>query len=124
MTDPQKFPPITQTTQQQAAEELSSGYRIDRRRKTAAQDPNHDERCAQLEAIRLTKEKVEAELALLREADKSLAKVQSILLQMKELAALAKNSSLTTAERKGLNKKILLLQKEMNRISLTYKSYE
>jgi flagellin-like hook-associated protein FlgL len=114
-----RVPDITHDTQQKAADEISSGYRRNLIKKYTPDSSNSSSFQEQLDAINHAIDQAKAELSLVQSKDNALAKIQDLLIQLRKLALLAKQPSLTGRDRATINSKSKQLQEEIDRISLT-----
>jgi flagellin-like hook-associated protein FlgL len=114
-----RVPDINHDTQQKAAEELSSGYRRNLIKKYTPDSTHSASFQEQLDAINHAIDQAKAELSLVQTKDNALAKIQDLLIQLRKLAVLAKQPSLTRRDRAAINSKAKQLQNEIDRISFT-----
>jgi flagellin-like hook-associated protein FlgL len=114
-----RVPDITHDTQQKAADELSSGYRRNLIKKYIPDSSISANFQEQLDTINHAIAQAKAELSIVQTKDNALAKIQDLLVQLRKLAVLAKQPSLTKRDRVAINAKSKQLQNEIDRISFT-----
>jgi flagellin-like hook-associated protein FlgL len=112
-----RVPDINQDTQHKAAEELSSGYRSNLGKKHSPAPSITAIFQEQLDTINRAIARTKEELASVQSKDAALAKIQDLLIQLRKLAVLAKQPSLTRQERGIIHQKSKQLQDEIDRIS-------
>jgi flagellin-like hook-associated protein FlgL len=112
-----KVPNITQDTQHKAAEELSTGYRSNLGKKHVPAPSSTALFQEQLDTINRAIAQTKEELTSVQSKDAALAKIQDLLIQLRKLAVLAKQPSLTRRDRGMIHQKSKQLQDEIDHIS-------
>ena len=100
-------------------EKLSSGYRINRAGDDAAGLAISEKMRAQITGLQTAQKNSEDGVSLVQTAEGALTEVHSMLNRMVELATQSANGTYSTANRQEMQKEILRLNEEIDRISET-----
>jgi flagellin len=100
-------------------EKLSSGYRINRAGDDAAGLAISEKMRAQITGLATAQKNANDGISLVQTAEGALTEVHSMLNRMVELATQAANGTYSTTNRQEMQKEILRLNEEIDRISQT-----
>ncbi|MDE5780585.1 MAG: flagellin [Lachnospiraceae bacterium] len=110
---------LTQSGQATSTEKLSSGYRINRAADDAAGLTISEKMRSQIRGLNKASDNAETGISLIQTAEGALNEAHSILQRMNELATQAANDTNTSSDRTAIQKEIIALASELDRIAST-----
>ena len=110
---------LTQSGQAASTEKLSSGYRINRAADDAAGLTISEKMRSQIRGLNKASDNAETGISLIQTAEGALNEAHSILQRMNELATQAANDTNTSSDRTAIQKEIIALASELDRIAST-----
>lgn len=110
---------LTQAGQATSTEKLSSGYRINRAADDAAGLTISEKMRSQIRGLNKASDNAETGISLIQTAEGALNEAHSILQRMNELATQAANDTNTSSDRTAIQKEIIALASELDRIAST-----
>lgn len=110
---------LTQSGQSKSTERLSSGYRINRAADDAAGLTISEKMRSQIRGLNKASDNAETGISLIQTAEGALNEAHSILQRMNELATQAANDTNTSSDRTAIQKEIIALASELDRIAST-----
>ncbi len=102
-----------------STEKLSSGYRINRAKDNPSGYALSRKMRAQLAGLKTASDSIDNGISVLKTADGALNEVQSMLQRINELSVQGANGTMSSTDREALNKEVIELQDEINRIADT-----
>ena len=110
---------ITTGAQAKSAEELSSGYKINRASDHAAGLTISEKMRSQIRGLNKASDNAQDGISLIQTAEGALSETHDILQRMNELATQAANDTNTTSDRNAVQDELNALTSEVNRIAST-----